>query len=304
MNLTPNDYYEPEHFRAICEDNVNVSRTCEYEKNDMHHIHDSCELLFVEEGEADYFISGNVYHVEKGDVLIIGSKEHHLRKIVKLPFLRYGFTIRPAYLKSFITDTSLLSLFKTPTMEMYNEHCKCIDKNIFNKIVDMLCELKNEYENNISLNNEMQKAIITEISITLFRVFKLQKDVNILTKSNERMQEIKNYIDENFNETLDLNTLSSKFFLHPSTISKEFNKYSGYSINKYINVVRVCEAAKRLEGTSQSIVEISENCGFNSVNTFLRQFRSIMETSPLQYRKSIHESWKRNIDNKRAADIK
>ena len=73
MDIKINDYYEPDHFRAICEDNYNVSRTCEYEKNEMHHIHNSNEVLLVEDGAADYYISGKKYHVEPGDILVIGE---------------------------------------------------------------------------------------------------------------------------------------------------------------------------------------------------------------------------------------
>ena len=50
MEIKINDYYEPDHFRAISEDNYNISRTCEYEKNEMHHIHNTSEILLVEDG--------------------------------------------------------------------------------------------------------------------------------------------------------------------------------------------------------------------------------------------------------------
>lgn len=61
MKLKINDYYEPDHFRALNEDNYNLSRSCEYDKNEMHHIHESCEILLIEEGSADYYISGKKY---------------------------------------------------------------------------------------------------------------------------------------------------------------------------------------------------------------------------------------------------
>ena len=71
MEIKINDYYEPDHFRAICEDNYNISRTCEYEKNEMHHIHNTSEILLVEDGAADYYISGRKYHVEPYDICLL-----------------------------------------------------------------------------------------------------------------------------------------------------------------------------------------------------------------------------------------
>ena len=58
MQIRVNDYEEHEHFRAICEDCYNVSRTCGYDRLRMSHIHNTCEILLVETGEADYYISG------------------------------------------------------------------------------------------------------------------------------------------------------------------------------------------------------------------------------------------------------
>lgn len=74
MDIKINDYYEPEHFKALNEADYDVSHSCDYEKNAMHHIHESTEILIVESGSADYYIDGRKYYVEAGDILIIGSE--------------------------------------------------------------------------------------------------------------------------------------------------------------------------------------------------------------------------------------
>lgn len=291
MEIKINDYDEPDHFRAICEDNYNISRTCEYEKNEMHHIHNSCEILFVEDGAADYYISGKKYHVEPYDILIIGAMEHHLRRIDRLPFSRYGFTIKPTYLRSVILDEDLLTVFTTPSPETFASHYKQTHPAVFEQIIEMLRALKEEEAVHKPFRSQIERTVITQIAVILFRAFQFKRNDGGVTPSNVRMLEIKEYIDLHFAEVLNLNVLSEKFFLHPSTISKEFSRYCGYNLNKYINTVRVCEAANMLENNNDSVTEIAEKCGYDSVNTFLRQFKSIMEVSPLQYRKSVHEWW-------------
>lgn len=291
MEIKVNDYDEPDHFRAICEDNYNISRTCEYEKNEMHHIHNSCEILFVEDGAADYYISGKKYQVEPYDILVIGAMEHHLRRIDRLPFSRYGFTLKPTYLRSVVLDEDLLTVFTTPTPETFASHYKQIEPAVFHRIIEMLCELKEEAVVHKPFRSQIERTVITQIAVILFRAFQFKRNDGGVTPSNARMLEIKEYIDMHFDEELNLNILSEKFFLHPSTISKEFARYCGHNLNKYINTVRVCEAANMLENNNDSVAEIAEKCGYDSVNTFLRQFKSIMEVSPLQYRKSVHEWW-------------
>lgn len=299
MEIKANDYYEPEHFRSICEDNYNISRTCEYEKNEMHHIHNSCEILFVEEGSADYYLSGKIFHVEPYDILIIGSMEHHLRRIDKLPFLRYGLTIKPTYLRGIISSEDLLKVFVTPSAEDFVQHYKNIDPETFGKIIKLLCELKDEEGVHKPFRSQIERSVMTHIAVALFRALHFKREEEGLTPSNARMLEIKEYIDTHFKEELNLQLLSERFFLHPSTISKDFRRYCGHNLNKYINTVRVCEAAGMLENSNNSVAEIAERCGYDSVNTFIRQFKSIMEESPLQYRKSIHDWWEKNRKNKK-----
>ena len=291
MEIKINDYYEPDHFRAISEDNYNISRTCEYEKNEMHHIHNTSEILLVEDGAADYYISGRKYHVEPYDILVIGAMEHHLRRIDRLPFSRYGFTAKPTYYRSIILDHDLQKVFGTPPPDVFVQNYKNVDRAVFGHLIDMLCYLKEEGEVHKPFRTQIQRTIITQIAVLLFRVFRFERSESGISPSNARMLEIKDYIDVHFNEELNLNMLGEKFFLHPTTISKDFTKYCGYNLNKYINTVRVCEAASLLENSSDSVAVIAERCGYDSVNTFLRQFKSIMDVSPLQYRKSAHEWW-------------
>lgn len=291
MEIKINDYEEPEHFRAICEDNYNISRTCEYEKNEMHHIHNTCEILFVEDGAADYYISGKKYHVEPYDILVIGAMEHHLRRIDRLPFLRYGLTVKPTYFRSIILDEDLLKVFTTPSPELFVRYYKKIDPVVFNRILDLLRELKEEDVVHKPFRSQIQRTVITQIAVILFRALQFKRNESSMAVSKARMLKIKEYIDGHFSEEINLNVLSEKFFLHPSTISKEFNRCCGYNLNKYINTVRVCEAASMLESNNDTVTEIAERCGYDSVNTFLRQFKSIMEVSPLQYRKSVREWW-------------
>ena len=133
----------------------------------------------------------------------------------------------------------------------------------------------------------MQRGILTQTAVLLFRTFRMERNPEASTAADKAMREIKEYIDTHFQERLTLKTLSSRFYLHPTTISKEFRRCCGHNLNKYINTVRICRAASLLETGTDSVAEIAVKCGYESENTFLRQFRCIMEMSPLQYRKSV-----------------
>ncbi len=282
-----NDYYEPEHFRALCEDNYNISRTMEIVGDTMNHIHNSCEILFVEEGVAEYTVFDRKYLIEKYDILVIGAMEYHHRVIVTPPYKRYGLAVNPKFIKDILNDDDLVNVYKTPIKEDFVEHYKNIDKDIFQGIVELLKILNNEADSSEPFKSLLEKSIFTQITVMLFREFNIKKLEGEYSVQRERMNSIKEYIDNNYFEDISLEDLSQKFYLHPTTISKEFNKYCGKNIKKYIIAVKIYNATKLLENTNYSILTVSEKSGFNNVNTFLRQFKSVMEISPLQYRKSL-----------------
>lgn len=280
---------DPNHNRNLDQDNYNISRTRDDTINNMHHIHNSCEFLLVEEGAAFYYIDGQPYYAEAGDILAIGAMSHHQRIIHKLPFQRYGFTVRPTYYKSLLLENDLQRVFETPSVERYNKHYKHIDPAIFSSVTNLLQTLKGEEKEYRPFRSHMERTIVTQITVILFRAFRLKQDDTPLAAAHAHMLEIKEHIDLHHEERLDLKALSERFFLHPATISKDFHKYCGHSLNKYINLVRVSEAARLLEKTNDSVARIAEKCGYDSDNTFLRQFKSIMQISPSQYRKTFRE---------------
>ena len=269
--------------------NYDVSWTCDDWIDNMHHIHNSCEFLFIEEGAAYYDIDGVSYYVQAGDILTIGAMQHHRRVIDKLPFKRYGLTIKPTYYKSLALEDDLLQVFETREVEYFNQHCKAIAPEVFEELVLLLKMLREEQTEHHPFRSRMERALIAQTMIRLFRIFGLKREHTSLTAVHAAMLEIKEYIQENYREPLNLKVLSGQFFLHPATISKEFHKYCAQSLNKYINSVRISAAAKLLENTNDSIGKIAEDCGFESENTFLRQFKSRMEISPTIYRKTFRE---------------
>lgn len=50
MQIKVNDYEETEHFRAICEDCYNISRTCGYDRLTMSHIHNQAKFFLWNQG--------------------------------------------------------------------------------------------------------------------------------------------------------------------------------------------------------------------------------------------------------------
>lgn len=104
------------------------------------------------------------------------------------------------------------------------------------------------------------------------------KKYDLISKSFE-------FIDRNFKEKCNLINLAAYLNYDYSYLSKFFLKNVGLGFNEYVNRRRVEYSCYLLKNTDNDITEISENCGFENLRTFNRNFRKFLGCSPKDYRK-------------------
>lgn len=290
-----NCYNEVDHFSALNNQNIYVSYSGDYKENPINHVHNSCELLFIEQGGGEYRIGGQQYHVEKNGVLIIGGTDPHSRRFTQVPCIRYGLTVLPAFLQSLPIINGYMNVYRTHSPEEAKK-LQGIEPVTFERMVSIIWQLREETKDNGQGKGDMVYALLLELTIILNRLLHLKKkDISGMYKT---MSDIKNYIDFHYAENLSLEELSRLFYLQPNTISKNFHKTFEKNINSYIRSVRVSNSVRILENNDISITELSEVVGYASVNTFLRQFRESLGISPLQYKKQF-ERYKEEADTTR-----
>lgn len=285
-----NDYIKEEHNKALSEDDYNVSHSCDDQYVKMFcRIHSATEILFGEDGEVVYYVKGKPYPFQKGDILVIESLSHHERTINKLPYMRYGLTLMPHYIRNFIFDVNLLNVFRTLEPDEYERRCRGVDPVLFNRLITLLDDLYTEVDHEDMFSQLDRRLIIQQIAVTLYRAFRYNDSDRIAEDSYnmEKMRKVYDFINENYQEDISLDMLGSMFYMHPTNISKCFHKCYGMTLNKFINSVRICKAQYLLETTDMSVSAIADYTGFNSVNAFITKYREILNKTPLQYRKEF-----------------
>ncbi len=281
-----NAYEEDAHNVALNNQNVYVSYSGDYKANPIFHVHNSCELLFFEEGEGLYKIKNVDYEVGKNSILIIGGADPHFRKFTRTPCIRYGLTVMPSFLQNLPIINSYMQVYQThPVKEA--QKLQNLELSDFQRIIQIIRLLREETRENGEGRGDMVYALLLELTIILKRYLNLEK--KDISGTYKAMSDIKNYIDLHYAEELNLTVLSRNFYIQPNTISKNFKKIFGKNVVNYINSVRIANAVRILEESHGSITELSGAVGYSSMNTFLRQFRDIMGISPLQYKKQMEQ---------------
>ena len=70
----------------------------------------------------------------------------------------------------------------------------------------------------------------------------------------------------------------------PTEFSKRFEQFAGISFSDYLNQKRISHAEKLLIYPNVSTTEVATTCGYKSLSTFNRAFRSIKKISPTEYK--------------------
>ena len=100
-------------------------------------------------------------------------------------------------------------------------------------------------------------------------------------------QRIKEYIDLYYYNDLSLDSLSDRFHVSSSYISKTFAETYNTGFQSYLSELRISKAKELLKNTDLSIQTICERVGFMSYNSFSRTFKRITGISAKAYRMNV-----------------
>lgn len=108
------------------------------------------------------------------------------------------------------------------------------------------------------------------------------EDIVLISKKIQRISEEKLFLDPELN----LDKLSTLLKVPKYSLSQVFSSVCATNFNDYINYLR-CEFALQFilkENSSQNIIEIAYESGFNSKTSFYRAFNKVYNCTPLEYK--------------------
>lgn len=135
----------------------------------------------------------------------------------------------------------------------------------------------------------------TNISLaTLQRLFAnfVAESSDLIAKSRKDnikggIKKIKEYIESNFHENLNLKGIAAQFYMNPVYLGQLFKKTYGMYFNEFLLQLRIQEAKKLLRQTDLRIYEIADRIGFSNPDYFVTQFEKIENATPTEYRNKL-----------------
>ena len=103
---------------------------------------------------------------------------------------------------------------------------------------------------------------------------------------SERISKIRNYVNNNLSQNISLEHVAAMVGMTPTSFCRFFKRQQKKTFMGYVSEMRISKACKLLLGTDLLIYQIMHECGYNNAANFYRQFKSITNKSPENYRQA------------------
>ena len=233
------------------------------------HSHDGIyEILYMEEGDASFWVEGTVYKMNPGDLVIARSDEmhlmrHHSRNFYKRLVINVGmdfFDINGcSEYKRVFDDRSVGTGNYFPAETVKDSG-----------IGEMLARLK-EY---MVINEKpLIRSVLTEI------LYFLNKLPEKEPSDSGIVRDIVIYINENITQHLSLEEIAEKFYISKYYLCRQFKKRMGIGIGKYITHKRIL-MVKELYASGINLTDACITAGFGDYSSFYIAYKKLYGTSP------------------------
>ena len=254
-----------------------------------YHYHEFCKLLLLRSGSGGYWVDGQRYTLQAGDMVLIGSHCVHRPDFEEnVPYERIIIYISPEFLRRESAEgCNLERIFSGE-----RGHILRLEEPDRRKLVRLVSRLEQELSGNaygrVILCNGMLLRLLVEIGRGLQSHDAVQ--ASPLTPRSGRIPEMLRYIESHLAEDLDNDTLAREFYISKYHMMRQFRQETGQSIHDYLTERRLIHA-RELIAQGMSATESCFQSGFRSYSSFTRAYNKRFGTTPTGRSNQLDETY-------------
>lgn len=252
----------------------------------QYHFHPEIELTLILKSEGKRFVGNHVSDFEEGDLVLLGpnvphcwknegiGSENSSRSIVmqfKEDFLGEQFFNNPETLpiRTLLAKSKSGILIKGKTRDrVAREMIFLLTVPPFQKLLGLLdllntIAISKDYE---VIDNQPDKYDLSAIDL-------------------DRINKVYAYVIENYTQEVHLETAAHLANMTETAFCRYFKKITKKTFLDLVTEFRIKHACNLLTTTDKQVAEVCFESGFGNISHFNKQFKSLMNESPLNYRK-------------------
>lgn len=107
--------------------------------------------------------------------------------------------------------------------------------------------------------------------------------------TDENIKKAQKFIENNFQERITIDELSSKFAISRRSLERRFKRATNNTVSEYIQRVKIEAAKKSFETSRKNISEVMFDVGYSDTKAFRGVFKKITGMTPVDYRNKYNK---------------
>ena len=253
-----------------------------HKKNEYRkHNHTQTELGFILSGKGEYVLGKKQFSVEKGNLIIVRSNEQHcIPNVESENLVAINIQFSPYFFwnecPNYISYAKIKALINQE-IEIDNIQSDKEVGNLFKSLIELL----SDNDNNFLITRKVLE-IICQISDKIDYKEEFKPD----TKHLDNVQKAIEFIKENYYKDITLIDIAKSAAMSRSYFSASFKTVTGISPYNFLLITRIEKAQELLKNTDKTVMEIAGLCGFTSLTSFNKAFKSLIGVTPTTFKNS------------------
>lgn len=259
------------------------------------HFHPEFQLFTVIQGTGTRFIGDSVHPFRKGDVVFTGPNLPHVWRSDQEYFEpgseRHTEGIVIYFHEHFLGDTFMRTheAYRIRQLFGYAQRGLAFHGKTAEHVERQMYAMLNEKDFERTLL--LLQLLNTLASTDEYELLATAGYTNTLKDADtRRMNDVHAYVMSNFREHITLDAAAAIANMTPTSFSRYFKVHANKTFSDFVSEIRIGHACKLLSEDRSAVAQVADDCGFNTLSNFNRQFRNITGYSPLEYRKKYEEA--------------
>lgn len=230
------------------------------------HIHPFDEIVYFIDGNVVYTVETESRKLEPGDIIFIPAGKYHFATVdITSKYERCVLKFPDSYIPGYIKSA--------------RENCSCFLGNA------------PQYKNMFKKFDEIKESYTDDELYALYMCDTISMLVDVFHTSSHQVQKqeevpalirfLLDYINDNLDKKITLDSLSKASNFSKSYISNAFKLHMKASIIQYVRTKKILAAHKMIENGSKPY-QVAKHFGFHDYSTFYRSYVSIIGYAPAE----------------------
>ena len=241
------------------------------------HAHENFELYYFISGNGTYFVEGNEYRLTPGCVLLLRPGETHMPQISPdEPYERMALHFSKSTLAPLDPEFRLLRPYLERPGGRQNQYSAAqTDSRLVRACFDSMAHpfSDSDYDRRLAICSAFP-VLLNQIC-TAFDA----RQNSILQTPQSLIGSVVDYINNNITAELNLDLLSSRFYISKSYLNQQFRQATGTTIWDYILLKRLILARSAIR-SGVPVTNAFRASGFNDYSSFYRRYKNRFGISP------------------------